>query len=198
MDPTPSSTGVQVERSSQSNRGVPEREPTRTGRPRASRRSTTRRPVLPVPPSTSVGFVSPVLPVIVAPLVEFGRPVSDLELGLSMAERPYFMLERPYRWSCRSAIGILTPVERLDPWPPSDPVGEALHFLRMNGAFYCRSELTAPWGLTLPPMPGYIWFHVPTAGRLWLESGDAEPRLLTAGALWRGAPGGGARPRRGG
>ena len=30
----------------------------------------------------------------------------------------------------------------LDPWAPADPLGEALHFLRMNGAFYCRSELT--------------------------------------------------------
>src|SRR4029077_8419770 len=65
-------------------------------------------------------------------------------------------------------------MEPLDPFPPSDPVGEALHFLRMNGAFYCRSELTAPWGLTLPAMPGYIWFHVATSGRLWLETGDEE------------------------
>ena len=53
----------------------------------------------------------------------------------------------------------------LDPWAPADPLGEALHFLRMNGAFYCRSELTAPWGMTLMPMPGYVWFHVVTSGR---------------------------------
>jgi AraC-like DNA-binding protein len=63
-------------------------------------------------------------------------------------------------------------MERRDPWAPSDPLGEALHFLRMNGAYYCRSELTAPWGLTLPPMPGYIWFHVVTSGRLLVETGD--------------------------
>ena len=42
----------------------------------------------------------------------------------------------------------------MDPWGPSDPLGEALHAVRMDGAFYCRSELTAPWGLTLPPMEG--------------------------------------------
>jgi AraC-like DNA-binding protein len=42
----------------------------------------------------------------------------------------------------------------------------------MNGAYYCRSELTAPWGLTLPATPGYLWFHVVTAGRLRLETGD--------------------------
>jgi AraC-like DNA-binding protein len=71
----------------------------------------------------------------------------------------------------------------LDPWAPSDPLGEALHFLRMNGAFYCRSELTAPWGMTMMPMPGYVWFHVVTTGRLWLEAGDGEPTLLQPGDL---------------
>jgi AraC-like DNA-binding protein len=74
-------------------------------------------------------------------------------------------------------------MEPLDPWPPADPLGEALHFLRMNGAFYCRSELTAPWGLTLPPMPGYIWFHVVTHGRLLLETGEHEPAWLEPGEL---------------
>ena len=69
-----------------------------------------------------------------------------------------------------------------DPFPPADPLGEALQFLRMSGAFYCRSELTAPWGLTLPPMPGYLWFHVVTAGRLRLETA-AEQRVLHPGDL---------------
>ena len=71
----------------------------------------------------------------------------------------------------------------LDPWELSDPLGEALHFLRMNGAFYCRSELTAPWGMTMMPMPGYLWFHVVTAGRVWLEAGENEARLLAPGDL---------------
>src|ERR671910_587819 len=48
--PAPSRASAHVERSSQSNAGVPEREPIRTGTPRAVRRSATRRPVLPVPP----------------------------------------------------------------------------------------------------------------------------------------------------
>jgi AraC-like DNA-binding protein len=71
----------------------------------------------------------------------------------------------------------------LDPWAPADPLGEALHLVRMNGAFYCRSELTAPWGMTMMPMPGYVWFHVVTSGRVWLEAGDAEPTLLAPGDL---------------
>jgi AraC-like DNA-binding protein len=72
-------------------------------------------------------------------------------------------------------------VDSLDPWAPTDPLGEALHFLRMSGAFYCRSELSAPWGLTLPPMPGYMWFHAPTSGQVVLESLDADEQLLRPG-----------------
>ena len=53
-----------------------------------------------------------------------------------------------------------------NPPAPRDPLGEALHALRMSGAFYCRSEFTEPWGLTLPPLPGYLWFHVVTSGRV--------------------------------
>ena len=86
----------------------------------------------------------------------------------------------------RRASRHTAPMATLDPWAPSDPLGEALHFLRMNGAFYCRSELTAPWGMTMMPMPGYIWFHVVTTGRVWLEAGDAEAQA---------APARGPRPR---
>jgi AraC-like DNA-binding protein len=74
-------------------------------------------------------------------------------------------------------------MEAPDPFPPADPLGEALHFLRMNGAYYCRSELTGPWGLTLPPMPGYLWFHVVTSGRIWLETGEEEQGWIQLGDL---------------
>lgn len=75
------------------------------------------------------------------------------------------------------------PVDLSDPWPSDDPLGVALHFLRMRGAFYCRSELTAPWGLALPPMPGHLWFHVMTTGRCWLEVDGLPPRELIQGEL---------------
>ena len=74
-------------------------------------------------------------------------------------------------------------MEAPDPFPPSDPLGEALHFLRMNGAYYCRSELTAPWGLTMPPTPGYMWFHVVTSGRLSLETGADQWDWIQLGDL---------------
>jgi AraC-like DNA-binding protein len=64
-----------------------------------------------------------------------------------------------------------------------DPLGEALHYVRMSGAFYCRSELTAPWGLALGAMPGYLSFHVVTSGRCWLELDGSEARQLEPGDL---------------
>ena len=58
------------------------------------------------------------------------------------------MLKRPPHWTIERSCTHTGAMSSPDPWPPTDPLGEALHFLRMNGAFYCRSELTAAWGLT--------------------------------------------------
>jgi AraC-like DNA-binding protein len=54
-----------------------------------------------------------------------------------------------------------------------DPLAAALQPLQMTGAFYCASELTAPWGMTLPALPGYAWFHVLSDGGCELEVEDA-------------------------
>lgn len=70
-----------------------------------------------------------------------------------------------------------------DPWKAIDPLGEALHFLRMDGVFYCRSEFTAPWGLALPVFDGCMMFHVVTAGECWLEVESTEPFLMKPGTL---------------
>ncbi|MFJ3053533.1 AraC family transcriptional regulator [Pseudomonas nitroreducens] len=70
-----------------------------------------------------------------------------------------------------------------DAWASTDPLGEALHFLRMSGTFYCRSEFTAPWGLDLPAMPQCLMFHVLTVGECWLEAEGDEPRCLAPGDL---------------
>jgi AraC-like DNA-binding protein len=81
---------------------------------------------------------------------------------------------------------------------PADPLGEALHLLRMDGAFYCRSELHAPWGHTLPPLPGYLWFHVVVQGEIHLDTGGEERRIAPGelvvvpqggGHVLRSAPG---------
>ena len=70
-----------------------------------------------------------------------------------------------------------------DPWTSVDPLGEALHFLRMSGVFYTRSEFTEPWGLALPAMPDCLMFHVVTSGRCWLDEEEGEPQLLEPGVF---------------
>jgi AraC-like DNA-binding protein len=68
--------------------------------------------------------------------------------------------------------------------PPSDdPLGEALHFLRMSGTFYCRSEFTAPWALSIPAFEQSLMFHVVTAGQCVLEVEGAESCVLKPGDL---------------
>ena len=66
---------------------------------------------------------------------------------------------------------------------PLDPLGEALHFLRMSGVFYCRSEFTAPWALALPAFENCVMFHMVTAGECWVEVEGADTYLLRAGEL---------------
>jgi len=65
----------------------------------------------------------------------------------------------------------------------TDPLGESLHLLRLTGTLYCRSELTAPWGIELPAFSGCMMFHIVTAGHCWLEVDGEEPQLLQQGSL---------------
>lgn len=59
-----------------------------------------------------------------------------------------------------------------------EPLAEALHYVRMDGMFYCLSELTAPWGVELPPMADCVWFHVVVRGTCTLvDSSGREHRL---------------------
>jgi AraC-like DNA-binding protein len=65
----------------------------------------------------------------------------------------------------------------------ADPLGEALHYLRMSGTLYCRSEFTAPWGLDLPALADCLMFHIVTAGECWLEVSGADPCRLQTGSF---------------
>ena len=69
-------------------------------------------------------------------------------------------------------------------WPAADdPLGAALHFLRMSGVFCCRCEFREPWALALPTFEDSMMFHFVTEGQCWLEVEGAEARLLRAGDL---------------
>ncbi|MDA7917747.1 AraC family transcriptional regulator [bacterium] len=59
-----------------------------------------------------------------------------------------------------------------------DPLGEALHALRLSGTFFCRSELSAPWGIDLPAMPDSLMFHIVTEGSAWITFANGERLLL--------------------
>jgi len=65
----------------------------------------------------------------------------------------------------------------------ADPLGETLYSLRLNGLVYAKSELVAPWGIDMPPMPGKMMFHIVTEGGCWLRFADNESLYLEPGAL---------------
>lgn len=62
-----------------------------------------------------------------------------------------------------------------------DPLGEALHALRLSGTFFCRSELSAPWGIALPPMSDSLMFHILTEGSAWITFPNGERFSMEAG-----------------
>ena len=63
-----------------------------------------------------------------------------------------------------------------------DVLTEALGQFGMTGVFYCVSELRAPWGIDLPPMPGTVMFHLVAAGSAVLEV-DGERVVMGPGDL---------------
>jgi AraC-like DNA-binding protein len=65
----------------------------------------------------------------------------------------------------------------------SDPLGEALHLLRLQGTLYCQSQLSAPWGIDIPPLAPQMSFVVLTQGRGWLIVEGNAPHLLEPGTL---------------
>lgn len=69
------------------------------------------------------------------------------------------------------------------PWVPSDPLREALHRLRMRGAFYSRTEASEPWALEMPAVADTVSFHVITEGRCLLEVPGSESVELRTGDL---------------
>ena len=74
---------------------------------------------------------------------------------------------------------------RIDPQlPPSaDPLSEVLQLLQPSGVLYCNAELTAPWGIEIPELPGVMNVEVVTAGHCWLEIDGQAPLFMPEGSL---------------
>jgi len=79
--------------------------------------------------------------------------------------------------------GTYTPLMEVTLPPVSDPIGEALHFLRMSGTFYCRSEFGAPWALALPPFQNCLMLHVVTSGKCVLQIDGTSRCVIQTGDL---------------
>jgi AraC-like DNA-binding protein len=64
----------------------------------------------------------------------------------------------------------------------SDVLAETLHGFGMTGVFYAVSELAAPWGIAMPPLPGTMVFHLLTHGAAVIEV-EGERVDVSAGDL---------------
>lgn len=66
-----------------------------------------------------------------------------------------------------------------------DALAEVLQTLRLQTAVFCRSELTAPWGVQIRKEYGYgTKFHIVVTGQCWLQvQGWSAPIELSKGDL---------------
>ena len=67
--------------------------------------------------------------------------------------------------------------------PSSDPLGEVLQLLQLTGVLYCSAELSDPWGIEVPELPGVMNVEVVTSGQCWLELDGEAPVFLPEGSL---------------
>lgn len=67
--------------------------------------------------------------------------------------------------------------------PSSDPLGEVLHLLQLTGVLYCNAELTDPWGIEIPSIPGVMNVEVVTSGHCWIKLEGKAPVFLPEGSL---------------
>ena len=67
--------------------------------------------------------------------------------------------------------------------PSSDPLGEVLQLLQLTGVLYCNAELSDPWGIEIPELPGVMNVEVVTSGHCWIELEGQAPVYLPQGSL---------------
>lgn len=80
---------------------------------------------------------------------------------------------------------IQTAPPRIDPNlpPSSDPLGEVLQLLQLTGVLYCSAELTDPWGIEIPELPGVMNVEVVTSGHCWIELDGQAPVFMPEGSI---------------
>lgn len=86
-------------------------------------------------------------------------------------------------------LGLAAAVLDQPTWTqPNDALTEVLRDLRLVQSFYCHSELTAPWGLGLPPEDHAV-FHFVADGEAWLQRPGGSALRLGTGDFVLVAPG---------
>jgi AraC-like DNA-binding protein len=63
-----------------------------------------------------------------------------------------------------------------------DALSDVLQDLRLSGVSYCRTEVTAPWGLEIPAEEGAV-LHFVAEGSCWLRTASLPPQRLESGDL---------------
>ncbi len=92
-------------------------------------------------------------------------------------------------FSSRSSPTIMTDPRLVPPRievnlpPSSDPLGEVLQMLQPTGVLYCSAELTDPWGIEIPHLPGVMNVELVTHGHCWIELEGREPIFMPQGSL---------------
>ena len=61
--------------------------------------------------------------------------------------------------------------------------GEVLQLLQLSGVLYCNAELSDPWGIEIPELPGVMNVEVVTRGHCWIELEGQTPVFLPEGSL---------------
>jgi AraC-like DNA-binding protein len=64
--------------------------------------------------------------------------------------------------------------------PDLDLMSPVLQDLRLVRASYCRTDMTAPWGVQIPPQDG-VCFHFAVEGGCWLKLPSQEPIWIGPG-----------------
>lgn len=91
------------------------------------------------------------------------------------------MTDRPWAAVRREEVAVGDVVH--PPRAAADLVGEALHRLRVQGVFYCRTEAAGAWAVDMPAFGECVAFHVAAAGDCWVRVDGAAPVHLRTGDL---------------
>jgi hypothetical protein len=113
------------------------------------------------------------------PIVAIKNIATRAPIPLSLRYTIALLMRRP------RCSGNLWVVHRLEPLLPeyTDPLGEPLHMLRLDGTLHCRGEFTTPFAIEIPKLDGALTFLAITSGRCWMQNTGSKPRLLDQGNL---------------